>query len=62
MPPRILVVDDEPSIRQVLKAQLGRAGYAVVFNKGGADSALHVAVIAAYSGISGDPHEEFTSK
>ena len=28
-PPKVLVVDDEPQIRLLLKATLGRAGYAV---------------------------------
>lgn len=29
-PPRVLIVDDEPQIRTLLKATLGRAGYSVV--------------------------------
>ena len=29
-PPKILIVDDEPQIRTLLKATLGRAGYAVI--------------------------------
>ncbi|MEA3067239.1 MAG: hypothetical protein QOK41_646, partial [Sphingomonadales bacterium] len=28
-PPKILIVDDEPQIRTLLKATLGRAGFAV---------------------------------
>src|SRR5947208_13180160 len=29
-PPKVLVVDDEPQIRTLLKATLSRAGYAVI--------------------------------
>jgi two-component system KDP operon response regulator KdpE len=37
-PPRILVVDDEPHIRTLLRATLGRAGYSVVEAASGRDA------------------------
>jgi two-component system KDP operon response regulator KdpE len=43
-PPKILVVDDEPQIRTLLKATLGRAGYAVI-EAGTAREALNAKAI-----------------
>ena len=38
MPKRILIVDDEPSIRMVLRAHLNRSGYQVTAAENGAEA------------------------
>ena len=38
MPKRILIVDDEPSIRMVLRAHLNRSGYEVTAAENGAEA------------------------
>lgn len=43
MPHRVLVVDDEPSIRKVLAAQLGRHGYSVTTLEDGQAAVDHLA-------------------